>query len=89
MAKVFAGRQTAQVQDPVAVFLIGMRINDIFAVHRWWPVFLATGPMLRELARFPEKGLLHSRTFWSGSTRPTWSTRPASTPSTPTCRPSA
>lgn len=68
MAKVFAGRHTAQVQDPVAVFLIGMRINDIFAVHRWWPVFLATGPMLRELARFPEKGLLHSRTFWSGRT---------------------
>jgi len=68
MAKVLAGRHTARVEDPVAVFLIGMRINQLFAVHRWWPVFIAMGPMLRELARFPEKGLLHSRVYWSGRT---------------------
>lgn len=68
MAKVLAGRHTAQVEEPVAVFLIGMRINQLFAVHKWWPVFIAMGPMLRELARFPEKGLLHSRVFWSGRT---------------------
>ena len=68
MAKVLAGRHTARVEDPVAVFLIGMRINQLFAVHRWWPVFIAMGPMLRELARFPDKGLLHSRVYWSGRT---------------------
>lgn len=68
MAKIYVGRHTACPEEPVAVFLIGMRVNRLLALHKWLPVFAAIRPMLRELARFPEKGLLHSRVFWSGRT---------------------
>ena len=35
MSKVFAGRYTASSDQPIVVFAIGMRINRMFAVHRW------------------------------------------------------
>ena len=40
------------------VFLIGMRVNRLLAVHRWAPVAAAMGPMLRELGKHPELGFL-------------------------------
>jgi hypothetical protein len=43
-----------------------MRVNRLAAVHRWLPVFSAMGPMLSELYRHPEKGMISSRVFWSG-----------------------
>lgn len=36
MAKVFKGRYTANSDEPVIVFTIGMRINRAWAVHKWW-----------------------------------------------------
>lgn len=69
MAKaVFAGRYTAATDEPVVVFLIGMRVNRLRALRKWVPTFLAMGPMLRELASHPEKGLLGSQVFLSGRT---------------------
>lgn len=68
MEQIYTGAHTAYVREPVAVFLIGMSINRWRAVHKWWPVIMATRPMLRELARVPDKGLLHSRWYWSGRT---------------------
>jgi hypothetical protein len=38
MSTVFRGRYTAQLNGPFVVFLIGMRVNRLRAVHRWWPV---------------------------------------------------
>ena len=38
------------------VFLIGMRINSLFAVHRWVPVFMAMARMLPELYKNPKLG---------------------------------
>ncbi|MFM2412592.1 MAG: hypothetical protein RLZZ587_925 [Actinomycetota bacterium] len=49
MAKVIRERMTAPQEDDVVVFLIGMRINNWFAIHRWLPVFLAMPKMLTEL----------------------------------------
>jgi len=49
MAKIIRERVTATTTEPFVVFLIGMRINNVFAVHRWWPVFVAMPRMLREL----------------------------------------
>jgi hypothetical protein len=54
---------TAQVTDEhFVVFLIGMRVNRWWKVHRWLPVVLAMGPMLRTLFTHPELGLLGART---------------------------
>ncbi|MFK4800222.1 DUF4188 domain-containing protein [Streptomyces sp. MPA0124] len=54
-----ATRTTAAAEGDVTVLLIGMRINHFWAVHHWLPVFLAMPRMLRELAKAPERGLLH------------------------------
>jgi hypothetical protein len=33
MSQVFPGRYTAQIDEPFVVFLIGVRINRLFALH--------------------------------------------------------
>ncbi len=69
MAGVERGRRTATVEDELVVFFIGMRINHLWKLHRWLPVFVAMPAMLAELRRHPELGLLgRPRTFWSGRT---------------------
>lgn len=55
-----------QVADPPAgtvVFLIGMRVNKFWMVHRWLPSFIAMVPMLIELNKQKEYGFLGSRTW--------------------------
>ena len=58
MAPVIPKRVTAHIEGDFVVFLIGMRINKIWALHKWVPVFLAMPRMLRELERHPESGFL-------------------------------
>ena len=53
------GRWTAEDQDDVVVFLIGLRINRPWKVKQWWPVFSAMPRMLRWLDTHPQAGLLH------------------------------
>ena len=66
MSRVFDGRYTARMENPLVLFLIGMRINQIWAVHKWLPVFLAMPRMLAELRGKPEAGMLSYRLYWSG-----------------------
>ncbi|WP_251341788.1 DUF4188 domain-containing protein [Haloplanus halophilus] len=58
MARIVPKRVTARVDDEFVVFRIGMRINSLWKVHEWLPVFLAMPRMLRELEADPESGLL-------------------------------
>lgn len=70
MAKVVPGRYTAQMGDSFVVFIIGMRVNKFWAVHKWWPVMKAMPKMLKELYSHPELGFLHSEYLlsWRGVT---------------------
>lgn len=63
MAKVTPGRMTAHIDGEFVVFMIGMRINKWWKVHKWLPVARAMAPMLRLLQQHPEWGLL-STTYW-------------------------
>jgi Domain of unknown function (DUF4188) len=45
-----------------------MRINKLWKAHKWIPVAAAMGPMLAELGKHPEKGMLGVRTSWAGRT---------------------
>jgi len=54
----FQGRHSAKIEGDFVVFLVGMRINKPWKVHRWWPVFTAMPRMVRELERDPESGFL-------------------------------
>jgi len=60
MAKnpVVDGRMTAHLDGGFVVFLIGMRINKPWKIHKWWPVFTAMPRMLRVLQQNPDLGLL-------------------------------
>ena len=58
MSHIFTGRYTAQTDKPFVLFLIGMRINKLWQVNKWWSVAKEMPPMLRTLAEHPEKGML-------------------------------
>lgn len=63
MAQVHRERMAAQIDGDFVVFLIGMRINKPWKLHKWLPVALAMGPMLKELAARPESGFLGAENF--------------------------
>lgn len=68
MSNVFPGRYTAQTDEPFVVFMIGMRVNKILAVHKWAPTLSSMVPMLETLYTRPEKGFLGGETmlYWRG-----------------------
>jgi Domain of unknown function (DUF4188) len=47
------------------VFLIGMRVNNFWAVRRWTRVAMAMRPMLKELYQHPEMGFLSGEPMFS------------------------
>jgi len=68
MAKVFAGRYAATIEGPFVIFLIGMRVNKLWAVHKWVPVAKAMPPMIQELMANKDSGFLHAEfvMHWRG-----------------------
>jgi hypothetical protein len=58
MAKINKERLTADVEGDFVVFLIGMRINRLWKMHKWLPVVTAMPKMLAELAKDPDSGFL-------------------------------
>jgi len=67
MTGIIEGRMTADVDGEFVVFLIGLRINRIWKIHKWLPVFLAMPKMLRELYQNPELGFVCQES-WFGKT---------------------
>lgn len=65
MTPIYHGRFTAHTDEPFVIFMIGMRINKLRAVRKWWPVTQAMTKMLQTLHEDPEKGLL-GMTSWVG-----------------------
>ncbi len=51
-------RMTAELDEPFVVFLIGMRVNRFWKLHRWLPVAVAMPRMLHELDADDDSGLL-------------------------------
>jgi hypothetical protein len=64
--KINAERLTASHSDAVTVFIIGMRINRLFALNKWLPVARSMGPMVAELAADPDSGFLGAETMRQG-----------------------
>ena len=58
MKRIVTERVTARIDGEVVVFLIGMRINRLWKIHKWWPVAAAMPRMLRELAADRASGFL-------------------------------
>ena len=74
MAKVNEGRWSADAgADGKVLFLIGMRINSLWRVWAWLPVFVAMPRMLVELQKNRDLGLVgRPRTLWSGRVIMVW-----------------
>lgn len=68
MSNVQNGRFAATAGKSFVVFYIGMRINKWWAIHKWLPVFLAMGKMLKELYQHPELGFMGAEYCWNGRT---------------------
>jgi hypothetical protein len=68
MGAVQPGRFTADHDGDIVVFLIGMRVNRLWKVHKWLPTAMSMPPMLRELQQHPELGLLGVQQFVGGRT---------------------
>jgi hypothetical protein len=58
MPRVIPHFMTAEVEGDFVVFLIGMRINKVWKIHKRLPVFLAVRRVLRELEAHPQSGFL-------------------------------
>jgi len=67
MPEIVKGRMTARSNEPFVVFLIGMRLNKLWKVHKWGPIFMAMPRMIAELERQPELGFLGADA-WFGRT---------------------
>lgn len=61
MPTINQGRMTHEYDGELIVFMIGMTINKWWRIDRWLPVFRAMPPMLAELSRNPDSGLLGYR----------------------------
>ncbi|WP_164219279.1 DUF4188 domain-containing protein [Virgibacillus sp. YIM 98842] len=58
--KIFTGRYTTENEEDIVVFLIGMRVNKRWAIHKWGPVFSAMPGMIKELYENQEELGFHS-----------------------------
>ena len=62
---IYKDRVTARLDGEFVVFLIGMRINQPWKIHKWLPTLLAMPRMLKELYQNPSLGLLHHEMWFS------------------------
>ena len=62
---IHSERLTASIEGDFVVFLIGMRLNQPWKVHKWWTVAAAMPRMISELRRQPELGFLHAEMWFS------------------------
>ncbi len=63
MAEIIKQRMTARMEGDFVVFLIGMRINKFWKIHKWFPVTMAMPKMIKELISKPELGLIGIQTI--------------------------
>ena len=64
---IHTNRLTAHLEGEFVVFLIGMRVNRPWKIHKWLPVAQAMPRMIKELLSKPDSGLL-SYEMWFGRT---------------------
>jgi hypothetical protein len=58
MGSVIDKRMTVEIDGSFVVFLIGMRVNKPWKVHKWLPVVMAMPRMIKELEKKPDTGFL-------------------------------
>lgn len=67
MVEIYQEKMTVDVNEEFVVFLIEMRINKLWKIHKWLPVAMAMKKMINELMQNPELGCINYES-WSGRT---------------------
>ncbi len=67
MTQIIKERMTADTDENFVVFLIGMRINTLWKIHKWLPLSLTMPKMITELYDNPDIGFI-SHEQWFGRT---------------------
>lgn len=67
MIDIVKEKMTVEVEGEFVVFLIGMRINSLWKIHKWLPVSLAMTKIIKELRQKPELGFMGFES-WFGRT---------------------
>ena len=62
---IHAERMTARMDGDFVVFMIGMRFNKPWMIHKIAPVFAAMPKMIKELSMKPELGFIHGEMWFS------------------------
>jgi hypothetical protein len=68
MSAIRAERMTARIPGEMVMFLIGMRINRVWKIHKWLPVALAMPRMVQELHATRDCGFLGARQWFGNPT---------------------
>jgi hypothetical protein len=68
MTQILPQRMTAWVEGEVVVFLIGMRINRFWKIHKWLPVARAMPRMIKELEAARDYGFLSAEQWFGNPT---------------------
>ena len=55
MSKIIDQRMTARIEGDFVVFLIGLRINKWWKLHKWVPLMKTMPAMLKELQSLPQE----------------------------------
>ena len=62
---IYKERMTARMDGDFVVFLIGMRFNKPWLIHKYFPVVRGMGKMLTELYQNPDLGFIHHEMWFS------------------------
>ena len=62
--KIISKRVTANKDEGFVVFLIGMRINYFWKIHKWLPIFFSFPKMVYELEKNKSLGYLGGKTWF-------------------------
>ena len=61
---IIKGRVTARRNDNFVLFLIGMRINNFWKIHKWLPIFFQMPKMNKELESDKSLGYLNGEAWF-------------------------
>ncbi len=65
MTNILPGRFSADIEGDFVVFIIGMRVNRLWAVNKWLPVATAMTKMQVALANDPSTGFLSGENYFN------------------------
>lgn len=64
--RIYSGRYAALVEEPVTLFLVGLRIHRWRSVRTWLPLLLGLLRLKRLLKGQPARGMRGAKVWWSG-----------------------